>query len=251
MTPDSPHPRVSVSPRLRVLLADDHRLVIEGISNLLSINEIDVVGIANDGLEAVTLAQKLLPDLILMDIRMPRCDGLSATRLIKAALPEMKIVMLTTSTESQDLFEAVKSGASGYLLKTMGREAFLNALRDAEQGIPPFAPGLASLLLEEFARLGQTFDPANPPPLAVEPLATNADPEKGKKQSEAGGLTAHQAEILRLVASGLTYNEVAGQLSISERTVRYQMTKIMDQLHLYNRAQVLAYAGKVGLKPTG
>ncbi len=229
---------------MRVLLADDHRLVIEGISNLLSINGIDVVGIANDGLEAVALAQKLLPDLILMDIRMPRCDGLSATRLIKAAQPEMKIVMLTTSTESQDLFEAVKSGASGFLLKSMGRQVFLSALRDAEQGIPPFAPGLAALLLEEFARQGQSLAPANPPP----PATVAAEEEK---QTGSGGLTDHQAEILRLVASGLTYNEVAEQLSISERTVRYQMTKIMDRLHLYNRAQVLAYAGKMGLKPPG
>jgi two-component system NarL family response regulator len=234
---------------MRVLLADDHRLVIEGISNLLSINGIDVVGIANDGLEAVTLAQKLLPDLILMDIRMPRCDGLSATRLIKAALPEMKIVMLTTSTESQDLFESVKSGASGYLLKTMGREAFLGALRDAGQGIPPFAPGLAAQLLEEFTRLGQTFAPADHPTPGVQAVVTPSGEDN--KPPETDRLTEHQAEILRLVASGLTYHEVAEQLSISERTVRYQMTKIMDRLHLYNRAQVLVYAGKMGMKPPG
>ena len=147
---------------MRVLLADDHRLVVEGISNLLSVNGIDVVGIANDGFEAVKLAEELGPDLILMDIRMPGCDGLSATRQIKAAQPEMKIVMLTTSAESQDLFEAVKSGACGYLLKTMGRDAFIAALRDAEQGIPPFSPGLASQLLDEFARLGRAADASRP-----------------------------------------------------------------------------------------
>jgi DNA-binding NarL/FixJ family response regulator len=99
-------------------------------------------------------------------------------------------------------------------------------------------------LLEEFARQGQSLAPANPPP----PATVAAEEEK---QTGSGGLTDHQAEILRLVASGLTYNEVAEQLSISERTVRYQMTKIMDRLHLYNRAQVLAYAGKMGLKPPG
>jgi two-component system NarL family response regulator len=251
MTPEAPHPRV--------LLADDHRLVIEGISNLLSINGIKVVGIANDGLEAVALAQTLRPDLILMDVRMPRCDGLSATRLIKAAQPEMKIVMLTTSTESQDLFEAVKSGASGYLLKTMGRDAFLSALRDAEQGIPPFAPGLAALLLSEFARMaggegetrGQGNTESDSPYARVpaSPLHDTSAPTHPHVPDSPNPLTAHQSEILSLVAGGLTYNEVAAQLSISERTVRYQMTKIMDRLHLYNRAQVLAYAGKMGLKP--
>jgi DNA-binding NarL/FixJ family response regulator len=229
---------------MRVLLVDDHRLVVEGISNLLSVSGIEVVGIANDGLEAIALAKALRPDLILMDVRMPRCDGLSATRQIKATQPEMKIVMLTTSTESQDLFEAVKSGACGYLLKTMDREAFIGALHDAEQGSPPFSPGLASQLLDEFARLSHAAESAAPSP--------ESDPggQPTQKQLADAGLTERQAEVLRLVALGLTYEEVAEQLSLSERTVRYQMTKIMDRLHLYNRAQVLAYAGSLRLKPT-
>jgi DNA-binding NarL/FixJ family response regulator len=228
---------------MRVLLVDDHRLVIEGISNLLFVNGIEVVGIANDGLEAIALAKQLRPDLILMDVRMPRCDGLSATRQIKALQPDVKIVMLTTSTESQDLFEAVKSGACGYLLKTMDRETFIQALRDAESGSPPFSPGLASQLLDEFARLSHAVESAAPP--------AKSDPggQPAQKQLEDAGLTERQAEVLRLVALGLTYEEVAEQLSLSERTVRYQMTKIMDRLHLYNRAQVLAYAGSLGLKP--
>jgi len=228
---------------MRVLLVDDHRLVVEGISNLLLLYGIEVAGIANDGLEAVSLANELQPDLILMDIRMPRCDGLSATRQIKARQPDMKIVMLTTSTESQDLFEAVKSGACGYLLKTMGREAFIAALRDAEQGVPPFSPGLASQLLDEFARLSRATE-ARPPGPKSEPGGRS-----GQDQLEAQGLTPRQAEVLRLVALGLTYEEVGEQLSVSERTVRYQMTKIMDRLHLYNRGQVLAFAARLGLMP--
>lgn len=227
---------------MRVLLADDHRLVIEGISNLLAAHGIEVEGIANDGLEAVALAEQHHPDLILMDIRMPRCDGLSATRLIKAAQPEARIVMLTTSTENQDLFEAVKSGACGYLLKSMSGDAFIEALQEAEQGIPPFSPGLAARLLDEFARLSQT----------VEQMTSSGGAKDEKlaelKLLQTEGLTGRQAEVLRMVALGLTYKEVGEQLSLSERTVRFHMTKIMDRLHLYNRTQVLAYAGKLTRK---
>ncbi|MCJ7556196.1 MAG: response regulator transcription factor [Gammaproteobacteria bacterium] len=228
---------------MRVLLADDHRLVIEGISNLLKVHGIEVVGIANDGLEAVALAQQLSPGLILMDIRMPRCDGLTATRMIKAAQPEIQIVMLTTSTEDQDLFEAVKSGACGYLLKSMGGDAFIDALLGIEQGVPPFSPGLASRLLKEFARLSLTTEQEAP--------AGRPEPEKPAaiERLEAEGLTERQAEVLRLVAIGLTYKEVGDQLFVSERTVRFHMTQIMNKLHLYNRTQVLVYAGKLGIKP--
>jgi DNA-binding NarL/FixJ family response regulator len=105
---------------MRVLLVDDHRILVEGLSNLLAAHGIEVLGVASDGLEAIALAQELCPEVILMDIRMPRCDGLSATRQIKVLRPEIQIVMLTTSAEDQDLFESVKSGASGYLLKNIG-----------------------------------------------------------------------------------------------------------------------------------
>jgi DNA-binding NarL/FixJ family response regulator len=228
---------------MKVLLVDDHRLVVEGISNLLATYGIEVVGIANDGLEAVAMAQRLSPDLILMDIRMPRCDGLSATQMIKAAQPEIKIVMLTTSTEDEDLFAAVKSGACGYLLKSMSGDAFIEALQEAGQGIPPFSPGLAARLLDEFARLS----------LAVEHLApldtSDAEELEQLRRMEADGLTERQTQVLRLVALGLIYREVGEQLSLSERTVRFHMSQIMNRLHLYNRSQVLTYAGKLGLKP--
>src|SRR5512137_1704644 len=112
--PDSPRPPVSASPCRRILLADDHGLFLEGLQNLLHAGGYQVVGAARDGLEALQLARTLHPDLILMDIRMPRCDGLSATRLIQAELPDIKIVMLTTSDDDADLFEAIKSGANGY-----------------------------------------------------------------------------------------------------------------------------------------
>ena len=138
---------------MRVLLADDHLLLVEGLTNLLVANGIDVVGTAADGRQAVMKALALNPDLILMDLRMPACDGLTATRLIKAQRPEIKVVILTTSAEDQDLFDAVKSGACGYLLKSMGGNAFIEALRGLEEGVPPFSAGLANRLLGEFVRL--------------------------------------------------------------------------------------------------
>ncbi len=138
---------------MNVLLADDHRLLLEGLSNLLEAHNIQVAGMASDGLEAINMARSFHPDVILMDIRMPRCDGLCATRVIKAEMPETKIVILTTSTEDQNLFEAVKSGACGYLLKSMDAEELVEALDQVQQGIPPFSPGLATRLLSEFARL--------------------------------------------------------------------------------------------------
>jgi DNA-binding NarL/FixJ family response regulator len=227
---------------MRILLADDHQLMIEGIRNLLAANGLEVLGIASDGLEAMAMAEQLHPDLILMDVRMPRCDGLAATRLIKAARPEQKIVMLTTSSDEQDLFEAVKSGAQGYLLKSISPEAFLEALRDVEDDIPPFSPAMARLLLKEFASLNQTAKPA--PELA----AAQDDPSEARKRLEEEGLTERQAEVLQLVAQGLTYKEVGMRLSLSERTVRFHMTQIMDRLHLYNRAEVLAFASRAGKK---
>jgi two-component system NarL family response regulator len=217
---------------------DDHRLLSEGVSNLLSAHGIEVLGVASDGIEAIKLAQELNPDVILMDISMPRCDGLTATRQIKALRPEIKVLMLTTSAEDQDLFESVKSGAHGYLLKSISGTAFIEALRGLEQGTPPFSPGLASRLLSEFAKLSGAEEEL--PGLASRPR---------DREEQADGLTERQTEVLRLVARGLTYREVGRQLSLSERTVRFHMTEIISRLHLQNRNQVLAYVGRLGLKP--
>jgi two-component system NarL family response regulator len=222
---------------MRVLLVDDHRLMSDGISNLLAAHGIEVLGVASDGLEAIALVQELNPDVILMDIRMPRCDGLSATRQIKALRPEIKILMLTTSAEDLDLFESVKSGASGYLLKSISGNAFIEALRGLEQGTPPFSPGLASRLLSEFAKLSGTETGSS---------RLASPPSESEKQTN--GLTERQTQVLRLVAKGLTYRDVGKRLALSERTVRFHMTEIISRLHLQNRNQVLAYAGKLGLR---
>src|SRR5512143_2414757 len=137
---------------MRVLLVDDHALFLEGVRNLLTARGVTVVDTASDGLEALAKARALAPDIILMDIEMPRCDGLAAARLIKAELPETKIIMLTMSADEEDLFEAVKSGASGYLLKRIKADKFLEALTTVLEGGAPFSPGLAPKILAAFAR---------------------------------------------------------------------------------------------------
>jgi DNA-binding NarL/FixJ family response regulator len=223
--PDSPRPP------LRVMIADDHPLLVDGLCSLLDAHGIEVVSTVGDGQAAVEQALRLMPDLVLMDINMPVCNGLDATRLIKAQQPEMKIVILTTSAEDKDLFEAIKSGACGYLLKVTSGPAFIEALRGLEQGMPPFSPGLAERLLREFARQGGERDAET----------------RGKGDVEAR-LTERQMEVLKWVSAGLTYKEVGKKLSLSEVTVRYHMSEIMHLLHLENRKQVIAYAGKLGLQ---
>ena len=240
---------------MRVLIADDHPMMVDGLCSLLEAHGIQVVGAVGDGQAAVDEALRLGPDLVLMDIRMPRCDGLAATRLIKAQRPEIKIVMLTTSAESEDLFEAIKSGACGYLLKVTSGPAFIEALRGLEQSVPPFSPGLAERLLREFTRLSP---PLQPSPNFPRTSAGNWGRVPEGREGAGGGpgsetstpLTERQTEVLRLVSSGLTYKEVGAKLSLSEVTVRYHMSEIMTRLHLEHRSQVIAYAGKVGLGGT-
>jgi len=226
-------------PSLRILLVDDHNLFLEGLTNLLASEGIPVVGIAHDGFEALNLARQLKPDLILMDIHMPKCDGVAATRLIKAELPDIKIVMLTMSEDEGDLFEAVRSGACGYLVKSLDADDFFDYLQDLQSGHPPFSPGLAEKILKAFAE-----QPTRP---VRQVLPLNPDESEAHCAQQ---LSPRQMQILTLVAQGQTYREVATTLSIAERTVKYHMGEILDCLHLENRAQVIAYAARMGLTRT-
>ncbi len=229
---------------MRVLLADDHRLLLEGLANLLEAHGIEIAGSATDGRLAAAAALRLRPDVILMDIRMPDCDGLAATRLIKAAWPDARIVILTTSTDDGDLFEAIKSGACGYLLKSMDAADLVEALDLAQQGIPPFSPGLAGKLLDEFGRLAGA-DPNAPAARNASRQAPPAPPPPAEPAASA--LTERQRAVLSLVAEGLSYGEVGARLGLAPRTIKYHMGEIVAALHLENRAQVLAYAGRMGL----
>ena len=220
---------------MRVLLVDDNRLMLEGLQSLLEARGIDVAGVAADGLESVDLAYELKPDVILMDVRMPGCDGLEATRLIKARVPQARIVMLTTSDDDDDLFEAIRCGACGYLIKSIDTETLVDALEHAQEGVPPFSPGLAAKLLEEFARVSSPWE------TETHPASVVTEPESPNPM-----LSARQLQVLELVAQGLSYKEVGARLHLSPRTVKYHMSEIMDRLHLNNRAQLLAHAGRMG-----
>jgi two-component system NarL family response regulator len=203
------------------------------LSNLLRAGGYQVVGAARDGLEAQQLARALHPDVILMDIRMPGCDGLCATRLIKAELPEIKIVMLTTSAEDSDLFEALKSGASGYLLKNLEANQLFDYLAGLGRGEAPLSRELSARLLAEFAHQANVLDERATADLPGAPPG----PE----------LTAREREILVLVAEGRSYKQVGAALNLSENTIKYHMGEILQRLHLKNREQVVAYALRSGL----
>lgn len=214
---------------MRVLLIDDHPLFLEGLQNLLTARGIEVVGTANDGLDALAQARTLHPDVILMDIQMPHSDGLEATRLIKTEMPDIKIVMLTVSADDEHLFEAIKSGASGYLLKNLEADRFFELLAGVAQGEAPMSRDLAARVLQEFANQAQRAEPAS------------------EVEEDPNDLTSRQTEVLQLVAQGLTNKEIAAALVITERTVKYHMSEILQKLHLQNRAQVIAYAVRTGL----
>lgn len=213
---------------MKILLVDDHPLFLDGLKNLLAGRGLQVAGTAQDGLEALEQARRLRPDLILMDIEMPGLDGLAATRLIKSELPDIQIVMLTMSAAEENLFEAIKSGASGYLLKTQDTEEFFQLLLGMTQGEVPLSPGLAAKILKEFERQPEAGNPA-------------ASEREGQEN-----LSPREVEVLTLVASGFTYKEVGARLHLAERTIKYHMAEIIRRLHMENRAQVIAYARRMG-----
>ena len=206
---------------MRVLIADDHALFRDSLKSLLTARGHHVAAEAKNGREAVEMAKRFKPDVVLMDLMMPEVDGLTATKLISADLPEVKVVVLTASDDDANLFEAIKSGAQGYLLKNLQANEFFSLLESVAQGEPALSPALARKLLNEFAR----------------PSAG------GKTAHEPDALTDREQEVLELLVQGITSNrKLAKQLGVSENTVKFHVRNILDKLHLHNRAQVVSFA---------
>jgi DNA-binding NarL/FixJ family response regulator len=206
---------------MKILIADDHALFRDSLRSLLEAHDLEVIGEAKNGREAVELSHRLKPDVVLMDLSMPEMDGLAATRLISADQPDVKVIVLTASDEDSKLFEAIKSGAQGYLLKNLESEDFFTLLDGVNRGEPALTPALARKLLQEFARPEKTAAPPQ-------------DPD---------ALTDREREVLELLVNGITSNRrLAKQLGVSENTVKFHVRNILDKLHLHNRAQVVSYA---------
>lgn len=223
---------------MRILLADDHQLFISGLKNLLTAAGLEVVGTASDGAEALVKVRELRPEVVLMDIRMPGCDGLTATRRIKAEFPEVKIVILTMTDDDETLFEAVKSGASGYLLKNLEAEEFLELLAGLARGETALSPGLAGRLLHEFAFKREE-------PEASRRLPSEESPDDSEQPLRM--LTPRQIEVLTLIARGLSNKEVAAELDLSVPTVKFHLHEVLERLHLENRTQTIVYAVRAKL----
>ena len=208
---------------IRILIADDHTLVRAGMRALLDSEPgMEVIGEAADGLEAVAKTQQLDPDVVLMDLVMPRKGGIEAITEICEHGPDARILVLTSFTDDDKVFPAIKAGALGYLLKDSEPDELLQAIRSVYEGAPSLAPTIARKLIRDIQRPSDL-------PLAEQPL------------------TEREVEVIRLVARGLSNQEIADQLVVSERTVRAHVSNILDKLHLANRTQAALYAIREGL----
>lgn len=227
---------------MKIVIADDHALFRDSLRSLLEAHGLEVVGEARNGREAVELARRLTPDLVLMDLGMPELDGLAATRLICAEQPQVKVVILTASDEDAKLFEAIKSGAQGYLLKNLEAKEFFSILERVQEGEPALTPAVARRLLQEFAAGGGGAAAAT----------KTAGAPAGREAVDPDALTDRERAVLELLVQGTTSNrKLARELGVSENTVKFHVRNILDKLHLHNRAQVVGYAVRHRLVDTG
>jgi len=212
---------------LRVLLVDDHALFRKGIASLLSgRQDFTVVGEAEDGVEAVTIARQTLPDIILMDVNMPNRDGLETTKIIKREMPHIQIVMLTVSDDDDNLFEAIKNGAKGYLLKDLEPQQLYRMLDGIRQGEAAISGAMASKILQEFRQ---------------------PEPDQAQSSGNVDELTPREVEVLEEVVTGATNKEIAERLYITENTVKIHLRNILEKLQVQNRIQAAVQAVRDGL----
>ena len=215
---------------IRVLIVDDHALFRRGLEMVLAEEpDIDLVGEASDGAEAVQKAGEALPDVVLMDIRMPRSSGIEACRAMKEVAPSTKIVMLTISDEEADLFEAIRAGASGYLLKDIPYDEVADVVRAVHGGQSLINPSMAAKLLTEFAA-----------------LAKREESERAE-QVPAPRLTEREIEVLKLVARGMNNRDIAKELFISENTVKNHVRNILEKLQIHSRMEAVMIAVRENL----
>ena len=212
---------------MRVMVVDDHPMWREGVSRDLAAAGYDVVAATGEGRQAVRIAGAARPDVVVLDLQLPDISGVEVINGLRAAQPGLRILMLSASGEQQDVLDAMKAGANGYLLKSAGLTEFLDAVARTADGDTVFTPGLAGLVLGEFRRL------------AVEPASTD-DPAAPK-------LTDRETEVLRLVAKGLSYRQIAERLVLSHRTVQNHVQNTLNKLQLHNRVELTRYAIEQGL----
>jgi two-component system NarL family response regulator len=216
-------PSASGTTSIRVLIADDQALFRRGLCVVLGTEDhIEVVAEAENGEEAVARAKEVSPDVILMDVRMPRINGIDAARQIRQFSPGTRILMLTVSDDEEDLYESIKAGANGYLLKEISVEEVAEAVRAVVQGKSLISPTMASKLLSEFNVLARKAEE--------------------RQQYPAPALTTRELEVLKLVARGMSNREIADRLYISENTVKNHVRNILEKLHLHSRMEAVLYA---------
>ncbi|MBN2389568.1 MAG: response regulator transcription factor [Anaerolineae bacterium] len=209
---------------IRILIADDHRIVRQGVRHVCELAGLTVVGEAKDGQEAVRLAWQLRPDVILMDINMPVLDGVQATSFIVEANPSARVIILTMYRQDRYVFDAIKAGARGYLLKDVDEEDLVTAIRAVHRGEALINPSLAVKLLDEFRRLSQAADEAE----------------------DVENLTQGEMDVLRLVAQGTDNKTIGDRLALSERTVANRLSTVYEKLHVNNRTQAALVALRRG-----
>jgi len=216
-------PESTFADPIRVLVVDDHALFRRGLEMVLEQEpDIEVVGEASDGAEALEQATETTPDVVLMDVRMPRRGGIDACTAIKDAVPSTKIIMLTISDEEADLYEAIKAGATGYLLKEISTDEVSAAIRAVADGQSQISPSMASKLLTEFKSMIQRTDE--------------------RRFVPAPRLTDRELEVLKLVATGMNNRDIAKELFISENTVKNHVRNILEKLQLHSRMEAVVYA---------
>lgn len=242
---------------ISVLIVDDHNLFRQGLIRILEdYEDLQVIGQAANGQEALALVEQLKPDVVLMDLNMPVMSGPEAASRMRESHPELPIIMLTVSERDEDLFDAIRAGAQGYLLKNLQTSELVQAIHSVYAGEAIVAPSMAARLLEEFRKMPtDSSSPLHPPAIGEQAQLGSDRPGAGPgagmdqaaEQPQVEELSEREVDVLKLVAQGLANKEIAEALSLSEHTVKTHLRNILEKLHLRSRAHAAAYAVRAGI----